>query len=65
MRELQPSDRELARRVIQSLFPDDDEDGHAVRRKFSASVSIALLRSSQESANANDAVAFGVVDRSS
>ncbi|KIP11017.1 hypothetical protein PHLGIDRAFT_33581 [Phlebiopsis gigantea 11061_1 CR5-6] len=29
MRELQPSDRELARRVIQSIFPDDDEDGHS------------------------------------
>ncbi|EKM57867.1 uncharacterized protein PHACADRAFT_116285 [Phanerochaete carnosa HHB-10118-sp] len=35
MRELQPSDRVLARRVIQSLFPDDDEDSHAVRRKSS------------------------------
>lgn len=41
MRELQPSDRELARRVIQSIFPDDDEDGHSVRRKFSASVSLS------------------------
>lgn len=43
MQELQPSDRDLARRVIQSLFPDDDEDGHAVRRKFSASVSIPVF----------------------
>ena len=40
MKELPPSDRELARRVIQSIFPDDDEDGHSVRRKFSASVSL-------------------------
>ena len=42
MRELQPSDRELARRVIQSLFPDDDEDSHEVRRKTSASVSVKV-----------------------
>ena len=40
MRELQPSDRDLARRVIQSLFPDDDEDRHSVARKTSASVSV-------------------------
>lgn len=39
IRELQPSERDLARRVVQSLFPDDDEDSHAVRRKYSASVS--------------------------
>jgi small G protein signaling modulator 3 len=43
MRELQPSDRDLARRVIQSIFPDDDEDEHEVRRKASTSVSIMPL----------------------
>ena len=47
MKELPLSDRDLARRVIQSLFPDDDEDGHAVKRKFSASVSAVLLNSSK------------------
>ena len=40
MKELQPSERDLARRVIQSLFPDDDEGGHAVRRKSSTRVRI-------------------------
>ncbi|KAH8094532.1 TBC-domain-containing protein [Cristinia sonorae] len=34
-KELQPSDREVARRVIQSLFPDDDEANHAVQRRQS------------------------------
>lgn len=43
MRELQPSDKDLARRVLQSLFPDDDEDNHMVERKHSHAVRIFSL----------------------
>ena len=32
MKELQPSDRDIARRVMQSLFTDDDEGMHKVER---------------------------------
>ncbi|KAH9981699.1 rab-GTPase-TBC domain-containing protein [Russula compacta] len=32
MKELQPSDRDIARRVMQSLFTDDDESMHKVER---------------------------------
>ncbi|KAF9048890.1 rab-GTPase-TBC domain-containing protein [Panaeolus papilionaceus] len=35
LKELQPSDQDIARRVLQSLFTDDDEDVHHVRRKQS------------------------------
>ncbi|KAI0064944.1 TBC-domain-containing protein [Artomyces pyxidatus] len=35
MKELQPSDRDIARRVIQSLFTDDDEGIHQIQRKQS------------------------------
>lgn len=35
LKELQPSDQEVARRVIQSLFTDDDENEHRVHRKLS------------------------------
>ncbi|KAA1467227.1 TBC-domain-containing protein [Dentipellis sp. KUC8613] len=35
MKELMPSELEVARRVIQSLFTDDDEDGHRIQRKQS------------------------------
>ncbi len=38
LNELQPSDREVARRVIQSIFTDDDENRHKVQRKQSALV---------------------------
>ncbi|TCD66119.1 hypothetical protein EIP91_001728 [Steccherinum ochraceum] len=34
-RELQPSERELAKRVLQSIFPDDDESNHEVQRRQS------------------------------
>jgi len=36
--ELQPSEREVAKRVIQSIFPDDDENHHQVQRQGSLSV---------------------------
>ncbi|KAL4262497.1 Rab-GAP TBC domain-containing protein [Pleurotus pulmonarius] len=36
VRELQPSEREIARRVIQSIFTDDDEVRHHVRRQASS-----------------------------
>jgi SET domain-containing protein len=36
--ELQPSEREVAKRVIQSIFPDDDEKHHQVQRQGSLSV---------------------------
>ncbi|KAI0310088.1 rab-GTPase-TBC domain-containing protein [Amylostereum chailletii] len=35
MKELQPSERDVARRVIQSLFTDDDEGIHRIQRKQS------------------------------
>ncbi|KAF8149027.1 rab-GTPase-TBC domain-containing protein [Crassisporium funariophilum] len=35
LKELQPSEQDIARRVIQSLFTDDDENEHHVRRKQS------------------------------
>ncbi|TFY53698.1 hypothetical protein EVG20_g10002 [Dentipellis fragilis] len=35
MKELMPSELEVARRVIQSLFTDDDEGGHRIQRKQS------------------------------
>ena len=39
MKELQPSEQDIARRVIQSLFPDDDEVRREVQRKQSDTVS--------------------------
>ena len=38
LKELQPSEQDVARRVIQSLFTDDDENEHNVRRKQSVMV---------------------------
>ncbi|KAI0027290.1 rab-GTPase-TBC domain-containing protein [Vararia minispora EC-137] len=35
VKELQPSERDIARRIIQSLFTDDDEDSHQIQRKQS------------------------------
>ncbi|TFK73323.1 TBC-domain-containing protein [Pluteus cervinus] len=34
--ELQPSEREIAKKVIHSIFADDDEDTHQVRRQHSS-----------------------------
>lgn len=39
LKELQPSEQEIARRVLQSLFTDDDEGGHRIQRKQSHMVS--------------------------
>jgi hypothetical protein len=38
MKELQPSDRDVAKRVLQSIFTDDDESSHQVRRQTSLQV---------------------------
>lgn len=35
MKELQPSEQDIARRVIQSIFTDDDEEDHQVQRQQS------------------------------
>lgn len=43
LKELQPSDQEVARRVIQSLFTDDDENEHRVQRKLSVLVRTCYL----------------------
>ena len=46
IRELQlvkPAEQETARRVIQALFADDDEEEHEVRRKQSVLVSFYIL----------------------
>lgn len=45
LKELQPSDQEVARRVIQSLFTDDDENEHRVQRKLSVLVRVSLIYS--------------------
>jgi hypothetical protein len=39
LRELKPSEREVARKVLQSLFTDDDEEAHRVERRQSHAVS--------------------------
>jgi hypothetical protein len=41
MKELQPSDRDVARRVMQSLFTDDDEGMHRVERSQTHMVRIS------------------------
>ncbi|KAI0951548.1 hypothetical protein AcW1_008567 [Taiwanofungus camphoratus] len=35
LKELQPSEKDILKRIIQSLFPDDDEKHHAVQRRHS------------------------------
>ena len=45
MKELQPSERDVAKRVIQSIFTDDDEQIHQVQRQQSRMVSCHQLRS--------------------
>ena len=44
MDELQPSERDIARRVIQSIFTDDDERRHRVRRQQSSMVYSFFMR---------------------
>ena len=39
LRELPPSERDVARRILQSLFPDDDEHVHQIQRRQSNLVS--------------------------
>ena len=39
LRELPPSERDIARRILQSLFPDDNEDVHQIQRRQSNMVS--------------------------
>lgn len=43
MKELQPSERDIARRVIQSIFTDDDERVHQVQRQQSRMVKINVI----------------------
>ena len=43
IKELQASDRDIARRVMQSLFTDDDEGTHNVERSQSQMVSVPLI----------------------
>ncbi|KAJ2918478.1 hypothetical protein MD484_g1974, partial [Candolleomyces efflorescens] len=44
LNELQPSERDIAKRVLQSLFTDDDEAGHqVVRKQSSLSLADSLL----------------------
>lgn len=38
LKEIQPSEQDIAKRVLQSLFTDDDEEGHKVQRKQSSAV---------------------------
>jgi small G protein signaling modulator 3 len=39
MRALQPSERDIARRVLQSLFPEDEEEEQSIHKKQSSTVS--------------------------
>jgi len=43
LRELSPSERDVARRILQSLFPDDDEHVHRIQRRQSNLVSRRLV----------------------
>lgn len=43
LRELPPPERDVARRVLQSLFPDDDEHVHQIHRRQSNVVSSHLV----------------------
>ena len=45
LRELTPSERDIARRILQSLFPDDDEQVHQIQRRQSNLVSTHLISS--------------------
>lgn len=47
MTELQPSEQEIARRVLQSLFPDDDEGRREVQRQHSDNVRTCSVSSGQ------------------
>lgn len=41
MKDLQPSDRDIAKRMLQTIFPEDeDEDEHTVQKKESRMVSV-------------------------
>lgn len=46
LRELPPSERDVARRILQSLFPDDDERVHQIQRRQSNLVSPHLILTS-------------------
>jgi MoxR-like ATPase len=43
LRELPPSERDVARRILQSLFPDDNEHIHRIQRRQSNLVSPHLI----------------------
>ena len=43
LRELPPSERDVARRILQSLFPDDNEHVHQIQRRQSNLVSPHLI----------------------
>jgi len=43
LRELPPSERDVAKRILQSLFPDDDEHVHQIQRRQSNLVSSDLI----------------------
>ena len=43
LRELPPSERDIAGRILQSLFPDDDEQVHQIQRRQSNLVSTYLI----------------------
>ena len=46
LRELLPSERDIAGRLLQSLFPDDDEQVHQIQRRQSNLVGFHLISSS-------------------
>jgi hypothetical protein len=43
LKELQPSEQDIAKRLLQSLFPDDDEGMHQIQRRHSSMVSFKSL----------------------
>ncbi|GBE90104.1 predicted protein [Sparassis crispa] len=51
IRELQPSEKDVGKRLLQSLFPDDDEEDHRVQRKHSeVSLSESLTEAIEDEA---------------
>lgn len=64
LRELPPSERDVARRILQSLFPDDDEHVHQIQRRQSNLVSLNLISSQLVCADRRFIVHCDVIVRS-
>ncbi len=43
MKELQPNERDVARRVVQALFPEDEEEEQPIHKKQSLLVGVHTI----------------------